>query len=718
MVSYRYLSVCAGIEAFTVAVQTLDFEMAAVAEIEAFPCAVLHHHYGVGRPEHVPAEMAKAVAKIPVHTGDGPRNLGDMTLIDPTTLGRIDWLVGGTPCQSFSIAGLRLGLDDDRGNLSLEYVRLAHELADGNGLRGLLWENVPGCLSDAGNFFGCFVAALIGHDAPLLPGDKPRYGKSNKFWRWINAREKEPIYDDEGQATGEFTIAAEGYHRPGWPSVGMASGPRARVAWRVLDSRHFGVAQRRRRVFLVADFGNGPDPAAVLFEPRGQGWRVAAGGQAGEEVAGTLANRVGGGGRLGTDMELGGGLQVAHSLSAEGADASDDGTGRGTPLVVVDLAPTMRAGGNKTGGDRPPGSDVDTVETLVIYEGNAEGGNAELPSINASNGKKGINNQTPLISVFDPNQITSKANRSTPEPEMAHTMPATGNAPVLFSITPSNSNEDYRANEKDISQAVTGSSGSAPSARGGDIVVHAIQERATSTNPDSGPDGVGVQADIAYTMEARSTVQAVAFNPQAGGKQTSLGESDIPGALGTTQKPAIAFNYQMGSKAGGIGDADEESPTMGGNPNIAVALALRGREGGNMAELGGEHANALRGADGGSSAPMAIAGPQVRRLVPEECEKLQGFPVGYTRIPGLYGWRDVGPDEDVDELRAMGHEVRTNKKTGKSRVNDPDGPRYKSLGNSFTVEPVNFIMSRVQASLRGEPMPGWQPMQLWRKPAE
>ena len=112
---------------------------------------------------------------------------------------------------------------------------------------------------------------------------------------------------------------------------------------------------------------------------------------------------------------------------------------------------------------------------------------------------------------------------------------------------------------------------------------------------------------------------------------------------------------------------------------------------------------------------MALAGPQVRRLTPEECEKLQGYPVGWTRIPGLSGWRVLGDDEDAEEFRAVGMEVKTNKKTGKSRVNDPDGPRYKALGNSFTTEPVNWIMSRVQASLRGEPMPRWQPMQLWAK---
>lgn len=578
-----YLSVCSGIEAFSVAVHSLDFKPVAFAEIEDFPSRVLAYRFP-----------------------DVP-NLGDMTMMHTGNLGHVGWLVGGTPCQSFSIAGMRAGLDDERGNLTLEYVKLAHRLADENGLRGLLWENVPGCLSDRTNAFGCFLGALVGHDGPLYPGDKPRYGRSSKFWTWVRPQERETIYDDEGDPTGEFTVAAEGYHRAKWPDIGMVAGPRARVAWRILDSRYFGVPQRRRRVFVVADFGNGADPAAVLFEPRGQGRRAAPGGEAGEGFT----------------------REIAPSLVRSGRGVERTGETRGQDPLVVSVAPTLRDGGNRTGGHRPPGSDVDTIETLVPvmseYSGNAEGGNADAPSLNASNGKKGINNQTPLVTVFDPNQITSKGNRSAPESEMSHTMPAADRAPVLYSVTPSNSNRDY---------------------------------------------------------SARETPPVVAFNPQGGGTQTTLGMSEEGvGTLGASQTPAVAFN-------------------------------LRGREGGNMPELGTDQASALRSADGGSSAPMSMVGMQVRRLTPVECERLQGFPDNWTLVPGLNGWRAVGADEDIDDLRAMGLTVKIGK-TGRARVNDPDGPRYKACGNSFTTEPVNWIMSRVQASLRGEPMPDWQPMRLW-----
>jgi DNA (cytosine-5)-methyltransferase 1 len=130
----RYLSVCSGIEAATVAWHPLGWTPAAFSEIEAFPRAVLAHHY----PD------------VPCH--------GDFTTIGADDYGPIDLLVGGTPCQSFSVAGLRGGLDDDRGNLALEYLRLA----DRKRPRWLVWENVPGVLSsNGGRDFGSILGGLV-----------------------------------------------------------------------------------------------------------------------------------------------------------------------------------------------------------------------------------------------------------------------------------------------------------------------------------------------------------------------------------------------------------------------------------------------------------------------------------------------------------------------------------------------------------------------------
>jgi len=173
----KYLSVCAGIEAASVAWHPLGWEAVGYSEIEPFPSAVLKHHY----PEVT--------------------NFGDMTKYKEWNLESIDLLVGGTPCQSFSVAGLRKGLADPRGNLALVYCGILDHFRP----QWFVWENVPGVLSSGGGRdFGSFLGAL----------------------------------------------AELGYG----------------FAYRVLDAQYFGVAQRRRRVFVVGYLGDWRPAAEVLFE--------------------------------------------------------------------------------------------------------------------------------------------------------------------------------------------------------------------------------------------------------------------------------------------------------------------------------------------------------------------------------------------------------------------------------------------------------------------
>lgn len=129
----KYGSVCSGVEAATMAWHHMGWTPSFFSEIEEFPRAVLQHHY----PE------------VPLH--------GDFTTIGEKDYESIDLLVGGTPCQSFSIAGLRGGMADDRGNLALEFLRLAQRLRP----RWIVWENVPGVLSsNKGRDFGSFLKGL------------------------------------------------------------------------------------------------------------------------------------------------------------------------------------------------------------------------------------------------------------------------------------------------------------------------------------------------------------------------------------------------------------------------------------------------------------------------------------------------------------------------------------------------------------------------------
>ncbi len=316
----RYLDVCAGISASTVAWKPLGWQAAAYSEIEAAPRAILEHRQGA-QPVGWDHRHAPGSNITPL--------FGDFTQIEAHHVGPIDLLVGGTPCQDFSVAGLRAGLDGDRGNLSLEFLRLA----DRTRPRWLVWENVPGVLSiNGGRAFGAILGGL-----------------------------------------GEL-----GYG----------------FAYRVLDAQHFGVPQRRRRVFVVGYLGDYRRAGAVLFErhslsghpaPRRQARegfarRVArspairgrdgaphaelgdelanailtpSGGRAGIGVGATLIEAFGGGNRSGPidvaaclvakgqkcDFEVETFIsEPTHTLRAEGFDASEDGTGRGTPLVPVSYA--------------------------------------------------------------------------------------------------------------------------------------------------------------------------------------------------------------------------------------------------------------------------------------------------------------------------------------------------------------------------------------------
>jgi len=303
----RYLSVCSGIEAASAAWHDLDWTPLAFSEIEPFSRAVLAHRF----------------PGVPLH--------GDFTVLrDQPWIVDADILVGGTPCQAFSVAGLRGSLSDARGNLTLEYVRLANAIDDlrraaGRAPAWIVWENVPGVLSVADNAFGAFLGGLVGSDAAI----EPPAGR-------------------------------------GWTDAGVVSGPRRCAAWRVLDAQHFGLAQRRRRVFVLAREGAGDwSPAdALLPVIESVRWHPAPRRETGQRPAPSLAARARGGGGLGTDTELDGWLiadvpaispalkardykgpssdgdgdgapLIAHALRAEGFDASEDGTGRSTPLVPV-----------------------------------------------------------------------------------------------------------------------------------------------------------------------------------------------------------------------------------------------------------------------------------------------------------------------------------------------------------------------------------------------
>ncbi len=303
-VPLRFGSLFSGIEAASVAWGPLGWNCAWTAEIEPFPCAVLEHRHP-----------------------DTP-NLGDVTAPDfcarARNHGPIDLIAGGSPCQSFSVAGKRLGLEDPRGNLALHFFRVVHDLRP----RWFVFENVPGLLSSGrGRDFGALL--------------------------WL--------------------VGQLGY---GW-------------FYRVLDAQYFGVPQRRRRLFIVGYLGDWRPATAVLFEPESLRRHSAPGRAAGQGTAACLTRRA-----RSLRYDHTGQTLISHTLRGEGFDASEDGTGRGAPLVVG-------------GGSFPTLSDN------------------QSPHLTTRRG-----DQTAV--VFDPTQVTSAENRCNPQPGApCHPLAARAHPPTV-----------------------------------------------------------------------------------------------------------------------------------------------------------------------------------------------------------------------------------------------------------------------------------------------
>mgnify|MGYP000190341647 CR=1 FL=1 len=300
----RLGTVASGVGAPEVAAAGLRYDSVFVSEIEYFPCMVLHERMGASRPVYpidpsIFGDDAKQweannrkLRKIPAK-GLVP-NFGDLTQLNR------NWnkhakkcapnvLVGGTPCQAFSISGQRGGLDDHRGNLTLEYADLCKK----SGAEWFVWENVYGALSSAGgDDFGAILACFAGYPAGFIW--KPRGGK------WKNSGVVEPA------TKGDFGLA-----------------------WCVLDSQYFGVAQRRERLFIVGYRGNAAPAIAVLLDTIGLSGDSKPCRKAGKNPSG----------------KLGGNIGIEDNQSAVTYSIKTDQTGANGSNVITERSPTLASQG-------------------------------------------------------------------------------------------------------------------------------------------------------------------------------------------------------------------------------------------------------------------------------------------------------------------------------------------------------------------------------------
>lgn len=424
-----YGSVCSGIEAASIAWEPLGWKPAWFAQFD---------------PEHNYARQPDFPSRVLAQIAD---------LIRWGAVAAPDVLVGGTPCQAFSVAGMRKGLKDPRGQLTISFGELADAIDEQRDTPcTIVWENVPGVLNSKDNAFGCFLALLAGEGCELQPPGR----------KWTNA--------------------------------GCVSGPKRVVAWRVLDAQFFGVAQRRRRVFVIASADPNFDPTAILFECDSVRRDTPPSRETGSQVAALTANGVG---TCDADDNQ---AQAGHLIAAFGG---------GNTTGQIDVATTCTAHGNR--------QDFDT-ETFCL------------------------------------------------------------------------------------------------------------QHARIGRSDKAGPQGKGYQADIAFTLDASKTVDAVVFS--------SNGHASFSEGVGTLR-----------AKPG----ADHET----------VAVAFNWAAAGNTSSdlgMNAEYTGTLQA----STHPAVCDNMQVRRLMPVECERLQGFPDGHTDIPGA-----------------------------------KDGPRYKALGNSMAVPVMRWIGKRI-----------------------
>lgn len=586
-----YGSVCSGIEAASCAWDSLGWKPAWFAEIEAFPSAVLNHHF----PD--------------------VSNLGDMTKIAEKILSdevaAPDVLVGGTPCQAFSVAGLRKGLSDDRGILTLKYVELADAIDSKRAQQGkepsfIVWENVPGVLSNSDNPFGHFLAGISGADEALEPGDRPEHGKANAHWRWD---------------------AKTSSHVPKWTNAGCIIGSKRKVAWRILDAQYFGVAQRRRRIFVVASASEKFDPFKVLLEFDGLRRDIAPSRGAQEIAAATIRTGVKVGSHWDHPLNAHPTINQSHNTGGIGLSNQELFSQRGCGLVSTD----------------------NRAFRMVAFGEYIEDGTAST------------------CKARDYKDATDLAVHGTQDP--------------------------------DISIGVAHTIGRN---QGQENAIFCMQHAVVGRGQNAGPGGKGYQTDIAFTMDAMPTADVVVYGipgnwigrkPENGGNSVEP-MHDIAPCLTTTDKHGVAYAFAENTRCevrfyNGDGSISPCLSTGGGKPGQGNPCVLVDEK--ELCEFCARYTAFQQNASGelregavagtintnsnpsGRNTPMVYEPKTlaVRRLLPVECERLQGFPDNWALIP----WK------------------------GKQAEECPDGQRYKAIGNSMAVPVMHWIGKRIQYQL-------------------
>lgn len=505
----RYISTFSGVEAASLAWVPLGWEPVAFSEIDPFPSAVLAERFPL-----VP-------------------NLGDITKVNwKKYRGNVDLVVGGSPCQSFSIAGKREGLKGESG-LMFEFIRCVREVRP----RWFLWENVPGALSV-----------------------------------------------ERGAAFGQLLSE-------------MADGGGYGLAWRVLDAQFFGVAQRRRRLYLVGSAGNGYRKACqVLFEPEGMPWDYAP--------------------SRGKRAELAAGSQSG----ARSAGFCNPSAGAGSIGFREEQAATLRAGSN-------------LASTGAVISLQSDGGTSQ----NGHGSGWSADGSAYTLNTADRQSVAIAAN------QRGEVRLEQGDGEVSGAVPASSSGKQFQGvlTPWDVQSKRVYSEGST-----------------TGALPSGTTEGANIQPSVLQVVNSNGEgiTGPVAARDYKGVGSEFVSEGKVLCIVDDTKNAAIDEDMAGTLKVGG------------GAPAITMVTRC-GKPGGGKGALTSESVRLTLS----TRNEQSLFDPQeghyvVRRLTPLECERLQGMPDDWTRIP----WK------------------------GRPAEECPDAPRYKAIGNSMAVPVIRWIGERIE----------------------